>query len=97
LSLFAVFYGLDWIATVPPTLAIANKVFGTKKAPILFGWISASHQIGAASAAFFAGASRTATGSYLDSFVIAGFVAVVAAFLALMIGTKGTDHAAAAA
>ena len=55
LSLFAVFYGLDWIATVPPTLAIANRVFGTKKAPILFGWIAASHQVGAASAAFFAG------------------------------------------
>ena len=48
LSLFAVFYGLDWIATVPPTLAIANKAFGTSKAPMLFGWIAASHQIGAA-------------------------------------------------
>ena len=97
LSLFAVFYGLDWIATVPPTLAIANRAFGTNKAPILFGWISASHQIGAASAAFFAGASRTASGSYLDSFVVAGFVAVVAAFLALMIGTKGPRVAQAAA
>src|SRR3954468_5194524 len=97
LSLFAVFYGLDWIATVPPTLAIANKAFGIKKAPILFGWISASHQIGAASAAFFAGASRTGTGSYLQSFVVAGFVAVVAAFLALMISTKGTEPAHAAA
>ena len=94
LSLFAVFYGLDWIATVPPTLAIANRVFGTRKAPIMFGWISASHQIGAASAAFFAGVSRTATGSYLDSFVIAGFVAVVAAFLAL--GMKGPNTAPAA-
>jgi MFS family permease len=88
LSMFAVFYGLDWIATVPPTLVIANRIFGTKKAPILFGWISASHQIGAAAAAFFAGASRTATGSYLDSFVIAGFVAVGAAFLALTIQSK---------
>ncbi len=88
LSLFAVFYGLDWIATVPPTLALANKAFGIKKAPILFGWISASHQIGAASAAFFAGAMRTSTGSYLESFVIAGFVAVIAAFLALAIQTK---------
>ncbi|MDB5741498.1 MAG: transporter [Alphaproteobacteria bacterium] len=95
LSLFAVFFGLDWIATVPPTLAIANRVFGTKKAPILFGWISASHQIGAASAAFFAGVSRTATGSYLDSFVVAGFVAVFAAFLAL--GMKGPQTAPAAA
>jgi MFS family permease len=97
LSLFAVFYGLDWIATVPPTLAIANRTFGIRKAPILFGWISASHQVGAAAAAFFAGASRTATGSYLDSFVIAGFVAVVAAFLALTIGTKKPQPAQAAA
>jgi len=97
LSLFAVFYGLDWIATVPPTLAVANRTFGIKKAPILFGWISASHQIGAASAAFFAGASRTGTGSYLQSFVIAGFVAVAAAFLALMIGTKRQEAAPAAA
>jgi len=48
-----------------------NRTFGIRKAPILFGWIAASHQIGAASAAFFAGASRTATGSYLDSFVVA--------------------------
>ena len=88
LSLFAVFFGLDWIATVPPTLALANQAFGTKKAPVLFGWILASHQIGAAAAALFAGLSRTATGSYLDSFVTAGFVAVVAAFLALTIGTK---------
>jgi predicted MFS family arabinose efflux permease len=97
LSLFAVFYGLDWIATVPPTLALANRAFGVKKAPVFFGWISASHQIGAASAAFFAGASRTATGSYLDSFVVAGFVAVVAAFLALMIGTKSQPVGPAAA
>ena len=93
LSLFAVFYGLDWIATVPPTLVIANRIFGTRKAPILFGWISASHQIGAAAAAFFAGASRTATGSYFDSFVLAGFVAIVAAFLALTIGMKDRQAA----
>ncbi len=97
LSLFAVFYGLDWIATVPPTLAIANKAFGIKKAPVLFGWIAASHQVGAAAAAFFAGASRTATGSYLDSFVTAGFVAVGAALLALMIGRKRAEPAIAAA
>jgi MFS family permease len=97
LSLFAVFYGLDWIATVPPTLAIANKAFGTTRAPVLFGWIGASHQIGAAAAAFFAGASRTATGSYLDSFVTAGFVAVGAALLALMIGRSRAEAVTAAA
>jgi predicted MFS family arabinose efflux permease len=93
LSLFAVFYGLDWIATVPPTLAIANQRFGIKKAPILFGWISASHQIGAASAAFLAGVSRTVSGSYLQAFVFAGFVAVLAAFLSLMIRTRPAQPA----
>jgi predicted MFS family arabinose efflux permease len=97
LSLFAVFYGLDWIATVPPTLAIANRAFGIRKAPVLFGWIAASHQIGAAAAAFLAGASRTASGSYLQSFVTAGFVAVGAALLALMIGRKDRETATAAA
>jgi MFS family permease len=95
LSLFAVFYGLDWIATVPPTLAIANRTFGIKKAPILFGWISASHQIGAAAAAFFAGVSRTTTGSYLQSFVAAGFVAVFAALLCLGMRKPGIAPAAA--
>ncbi|MES2473075.1 MAG: MFS transporter [Pseudomonadota bacterium] len=94
LSLFAVFYGLDWIATVPPTLAIANQRFGIKKAPILFGWISASHQIGAASAAFLAGVSRTGSGSYLQAFVFAGFVAVLAAFLSLMIQRAPKTQAA---
>jgi MFS family permease len=97
LSWFAVFYGLDWIATVPPTLAIANTVFGRAKAPIMFGWIAASHQIGAAAATLFAGLSRTATGSYLDSFVAAGAVAVVAAFLALGIGMKDRQRAPLAA
>lgn len=86
LSLFAMFYGLDWIATVPPTLALTNKAFGSKKAPVIFGWIAASHQIGAASAAFLAGASRSVTGSYLDAFVVAGFVGVAAALMSLGIG-----------
>ena len=85
LSLFAVFYGLDWIATVPPTLALTNRAFGAQKAPVIFGWISASHQLGAA-AAFLAGASRSASGSYLESFVAAGFVGLGAACVALMIG-----------
>jgi MFS family permease len=94
LSLFAVFYGLDWIATVPPTLAIATRTFGPKKAPILFGWISASHQVGAASAAFLAGLTRTVTGSYFDAFFTAGAVAVVAAFFCLMIGRHQRRYAA---
>jgi MFS family permease len=93
LSLFAVIYGLDWIATVPPTVAIATRTFGPKRGPILFGWISASHQVGAASAAYLAGISRTITGSYLDAFVLAGIVAVVAAFASLAIGSKQRRYA----
>jgi MFS family permease len=88
LSLFAVIYGLDWIATVPPTVAIATRTFGPKKAPILFGWISAAHQVGAASAAYFGGVSRTYFGTYQEAFVFAGIMAVVAAFASLAIGAR---------
>ena len=93
LSLFAVIYGLDWIATVPPTVAITTRTFGPKRGPILFGWISASHQVGAASAAYLAGISRTYFGSYLDAFVLAGVVAVIAAFASLAIGSKQRRYA----
>ncbi len=86
LSLFAVFYGLDWIATVPPTLALTNKAFGKERAPVIFGWVFASHQIGAATAAFLAGWSRGVSGSYLEAFIIAGFTGVAAAMMALAIG-----------
>jgi len=86
LSLFAVFYGLDWIATVPPTLALTNRAFGSQKAPVIFGWILAAHQLGAAAAAFIAGYSRSISGTYLQTFVAAGFIALIAAFVALMIG-----------
>jgi predicted MFS family arabinose efflux permease len=89
LSIFAVFYGLDWIATVPPTLKLAIENFGDKDAPIVFGWIAAGHQIGAASATYFAGAMRDWQGSYLEAFVIAGGTGVLAAVLSLLIGRHG--------
>ncbi len=90
LSVFAVFYGLDWIATVPPTLRLTNEAFGDRDAPVVFGWIAAGHQLGAASAAFFAGYMRTVQGNYVDAFIIAGSTGVLAAALALMIrGAKG--------
>ncbi|MGN5478340.1 hypothetical protein ACTMU2_19025 [Cupriavidus basilensis] len=59
-SIFAMFYGLDWIATVPPTVKLAATAFGRERAPMVFGWIFAAHQVGAATAAFGAGLSRTA-------------------------------------
>ncbi|QTH20706.1 MFS transporter [Rhizorhabdus wittichii] len=88
LLLFAVFYGLDWIATVPPTMALANRHFGEAKAPIIFGWVMTGHQIGAAVAAFGAGLIREQTGSYLLAFVIAGAFGVLAAFAAMGLGRR---------
>lgn len=88
LGVFTVFYGLDWIATVPPTLRLANEVFGEREAPVVFGWIVAGHQLGAACAAFFAGFLRTVQGDYFYAFIIAGCTGLVAAALALMV--RGT-------
>jgi sugar phosphate permease len=88
LSLFAVFYGLDWIATVPPTVNLAGRVFGEENAALMFGWIAASHQIGAASAAWLAGTVRTGTGDYFGAFVAAGILCLIAAMMALFIGAR---------
>jgi hypothetical protein len=85
LSLFAVFYGLDWIATVPPTVKLTAAHFGRERAGITFGWIFAGHQIGAACAAFGAGFSRTEFASYLPAFFVAGALCLIAAGLVLTI------------
>jgi sugar phosphate permease len=83
---FAVFYGLDWVATVPPTVALTADHFGRERVGIVFGWIYASHQLGAAAAAWAAGASRGWFGTYSYSFVSAGLLCLVAAGLSLRIG-----------
>nr|EMP11915.2 MFS transporter [Gordonia sp. NB41Y] len=75
---FIVFYGLDWVATVPPTIAICRHYFGADT-PVVFGWVFASHQIGAAVAAFGAGYLRDAQGSYDTTFHVAAGLCVVAA------------------
>ncbi|PKU22583.1 MFS transporter [Telmatospirillum siberiense] len=87
LSIFAVFYGLDWIATVPPTVRLATEEFGDRDAAILFGWISAGHQMGAAAAAFGAGLLRAELDTYLHAFLIAGAACVAIALVLL-----GTAH-----
>jgi predicted MFS family arabinose efflux permease len=79
LVIFSVFYGLDWIATVPPTMKLANQAFGEQEAPIVFGWVLTGHQMGAAVAAFGAGVIRETSGTYLPAFLIAGAMGVVAA------------------
>ena len=85
LSLFAVFYGLDWIATVPPTVKLTADRFGRERAGMVFGWVFAGHQIGAATAAFGAGFSRTEFASYLPAFFVAGALCILAAALVLTI------------
>ena len=86
LGVFAIFYGLDWIATVPPTVKLTAEVFGREKAGIVFGWVVAAHQVGAAFAAYGAGALRTVTGSYTLAFFSAGALCVIAALVVLPIG-----------
>jgi predicted MFS family arabinose efflux permease len=95
LSMFAVIYGLDWIATVPPTLRLTTEAFGETAAAMVFGWILAGHQLGAACAAFMAGYLRTLQGDYVDAFVLAGATGMIAAALALLIGRQGEISARA--
>jgi sugar phosphate permease len=98
LSLFAVFYGLDWLATVPPTLRLTTDAFGKAEAPIVFGWILTGHQIGAAVAAFGAGYLRSSLETYLQAFLLAGLACLVAAVASLWIGRprEGAARPAAA-
>jgi MFS family permease len=86
LSFFAVFYGLDWIATVPPTMRLATDIFGKADAPIIFGWLLAGHQLGAGATAFEAGALRSLLGDYYVPVLISGALCIVAALLVLRIG-----------
>ncbi len=88
LSLFAMFYGLDWIATVPPTVRITAERFGRERANLVFGWVFAGHQIGAACAAFGAGFSRSALQSYLPAFFVAGILCLIAALLVPTLGRR---------
>jgi predicted MFS family arabinose efflux permease len=80
-----VFYGLDWIATVPPTVKLTADRFGPEKAGMVFGWVFAGHQIGAASAAFGAGLVRTEYSTYLPAFFVAGALCLIAAALVLTV------------
>ena len=73
------------MATLPPTVRLTNDVFGREEGPIVFGWIMAAHQVGAATAAFGAGVIRTALDGYLVAFIFAGLMCVATAFLVLRI------------
>ncbi|WP_308013812.1 MFS transporter [Streptantibioticus parmotrematis] len=86
---FIVFYGLDWVATVPPTLALCRVHYG-EDAPIVFGWVLASHQIGAAFVAFLAGWARDTFGSYDLAWYTSGALCAMAALMALVIRRRAT-------
>ncbi|MDX3899525.1 MAG: MFS transporter [Sphingobium sp.] len=89
LSIFAVFYGLDWVATVPPTVKLTAQRFGAERTNIVFGWIFAGHQLGAASAAIGGGLSRTLWQTYMPAFIVAGLLCLIGAAMVLAIGRGG--------
>jgi MFS family permease len=91
LLVFIVFYGLDWVATVPPTIALATQNFGRQQGTIVFGWIFASHQLGAAFAAGAAGVMRTWLGDYQLTFISAGLLCLIASGLVIRIGRAASS------
>lgn len=85
LGLFAMFYGLDWIATVPPTVKLAGAAFGPAKVGMVFGWVFAAHQLGAATAAYGAGFARTLLLTYTPALYVAGGACLLAAAIVMAI------------
>jgi len=78
-------FGLDWVATVPPTAILCTRIYGPERGPIVFGWVFASHMIGAAVAAAVTGAIREINGDYSTAWFLAGALALAAAVACLAI------------
>ncbi|MBI5443750.1 MAG: MFS transporter [Deltaproteobacteria bacterium] len=93
LSVFAVIYGLDWIATVPPTVRLTADIFGRERVGVAYGWIFALHQVGAALAAVGAGTVRTCLGEYVVAFLAGGALCLLAALFVLRIGKTARSRA----
>ncbi|HJU16949.1 MAG TPA: MFS transporter [Stellaceae bacterium] len=87
LALFSAFYGLDWIASVPPTVRLLSRVVGAEKTGIMVAWITVIHQIGSAAAAYLAGVLRSAFGTYFEAFLFSGLLLLAAAVMVLFIGS----------
>ncbi|MCX6454863.1 MAG: MFS transporter [Actinobacteria bacterium] len=83
---FIIFYGLDWVATVPPTVLLCRHVVGAERGTVVYGWVFASHQIGGAIAAFGAAVIHTKFGDYTWAFYISGFLCVITSYFVLQIG-----------
>lgn len=91
LFVFIVFYGLDWVATVPPTIALCRQHFGAERAGVVFGWVFAAHMVGAGVAASFAGLVRQSTGDYFAAWLTAGVLCLAAAVAVLLIPARRPD------
>lgn len=91
---FVIFYGLDWVATVPPTVALCREHFGVERSAAVFGWVFASHMVGAGVAASYAGWVRKDTGGYLLAWLTAGALCLLAAILCLLVPTRPREVAA---
>ncbi|MEU7454247.1 MFS transporter [Streptosporangium roseum] len=86
---FIIFYGLDWVATVPPTVALCRQIYGSEGA-VVFGWVFASHQVGAAVAAVGAGLTRDHFGTYDLAWYAAGFLCLIAALMSVAIAKRAS-------
>jgi len=87
---FVIFYGLDWVATVPPTIMLCRAVLGPQRASVVYGWVFVGHQIGGSIAAFGAAVLRVKLGDYAAAFYISGLMCIVTSYFVLQIA-KGVD------
>ena len=85
LVIFSIFYGLDWIATVPPTIGLTRQKFGVEKSAMMYGWITASHQVGAGLAAYTGGVVFNVFGSYMWAFLLAGGFCLLASLFVILL------------
>ncbi len=92
LFLFIVFYGLDWVATVPPTVALCRTHFGLQRSGVVFGWVFAAHMVGAGVAASYAGLVRERLGDYFLAWMTAGVLCLLASLLSLSIPRSPRDQ-----
>jgi predicted MFS family arabinose efflux permease len=89
---FVIFYGLDWVATVPPTIMLCRTILGPERGTVIYGWVFAAHQIGGSIAAFGAAVLRVKLGDYAAAFYISGALCFVSSYFVLQIA-KGKSTA----
>lgn len=90
--IFVIFYGLDWVATVPPTVMLCRTILGPDRGTVIYGWVFAAHQIGGSIAALGAAIVRVKFGDYAAAFYVSGALCIITSYFVLQIG-KGKDSA----